>query len=59
MALNRYGRRYARGLAAMQDTQIYVNRGLGTVFVPVRYQCPPEISLLELTADPLKPLMSE
>ena len=59
MALNRYGRRYARGLAAMQDTQIYVNRGLGTVFVPVRYQCPPEISLLELTADPLKPLISE
>jgi uncharacterized protein len=32
----------------MKQTQIYVNRGLGTIFLPIRYQCPPEISLLTL-----------
>ncbi len=36
------------GLHRRHDTQIYVSRGIGTVVVPVRYQCPPEVSLLEL-----------
>jgi predicted MPP superfamily phosphohydrolase len=49
MAFNRHGRKYTRGWAQMKQTQIYVNRGLGTIFLPVRYQCPPEISLLRLT----------
>jgi uncharacterized protein len=29
-------------------TQIYITRGIGTVVLPIRYQCPPEISLIEL-----------
>ncbi|CAN5742107.1 metallophosphoesterase [soil metagenome] len=41
-------RRLLRGLGSRGETQIYVTRGLGTVVLPVRYGCPPEISLLEL-----------
>lgn len=31
-----------------KESQIYITRGIGTVVVPARYQCPPEITLLEL-----------
>ncbi|HEX8289543.1 MAG TPA: metallophosphoesterase [Pyrinomonadaceae bacterium] len=41
-------RKLVAGLHRRQDTQIYITRGIGTVVLPIRYQCPPEISLLEL-----------
>jgi uncharacterized protein len=41
-------RRLTAGLHRRQESQIYITRGIGTVVLPVRYQCPPEISLLEL-----------
>jgi predicted MPP superfamily phosphohydrolase len=41
-------KRLLKGLGRLGQTQIYVNRGLGTVVLPIRYGCPPEISLLEL-----------
>ncbi len=41
-------RRLLKGLGRQGNTQIYVNRGLGTVVLPIRYGCPPEVSLLEL-----------
>src|SRR5258708_793226 len=50
---NRSGRprrRLLRGLGRRGNTQIYVTRGLGTVVLPIRYGCPPEVSLLELNS---------
>ncbi|QQS42754.1 MAG: metallophosphoesterase [Acidobacteriota bacterium] len=43
-------RRLTSGLHRRKETQIYITRGIGTVVLPVRYQCPPEISLIELRA---------
>ncbi len=40
--------RQISGLHRRYDTQLYVSRGIGTVVLPVRYQCPPEVTLLEL-----------
>jgi len=41
-------RKLTGGLHKRRDSQIYITRGIGTVVVPMRYRCPPEISLLEL-----------
>ena len=39
------GRKYVEGWFRLQNIQLYVNRGLGTVGVPFRLDCPPEITL--------------
>jgi predicted MPP superfamily phosphohydrolase len=36
------------GLAQRSKTTIFVSRGVGTVYVPVRVNCPPEVALLTL-----------
>ena len=41
-------RKLSSGLHRRGESQVYITRGIGTVVVPMRYQCPPEISLLEL-----------
>jgi uncharacterized protein len=41
-------RKLKNGLHRRKDTQIYITRGIGTVVLPVRFGCPPEISFLEL-----------
>jgi predicted MPP superfamily phosphohydrolase len=41
-------RKLTSGLHMRKNSQIYITRGIGTVVLPIRYQCPPEISLLEL-----------
>lgn len=46
--LRRPSRRLTRGHARLGNTQLYVNRGLGTVVLPLRYGCSPEITVLEL-----------
>jgi len=45
-------RRLLRGLGRRGNTQIYVSRGLGTVVLPIRYGCPPEVAVLELRCMP-------
>ncbi len=37
------------GLGARDNTSIFVSRGLGTVYVPVRINCPPEVAMVTLT----------
>jgi predicted MPP superfamily phosphohydrolase len=42
------GRKYVEGWFRFENLQLYVNRGLGTVGVPIRFDCPPEITLFTL-----------
>ncbi len=39
--------KYDMGLFEDQGTVMYVNRGIGTSMFPVRFNCPPEITLLK------------
>lgn len=43
------GKKYVEGLFRLGPTQLYVNRGIGTVGVPFRFNCPPEITEITLT----------
>lgn len=36
------------GPGRRENTSIYVSRGIGTVYVPVRLNCPPEVAILTL-----------
>ena len=36
------------GTATLGDTRIFVSRGVGTVYLPVRIGCPPEVAILTL-----------
>lgn len=36
------------GVGRQENTSIFVSRGVGTVYVPVRLNCPPEVALLTL-----------
>ncbi len=40
-------RKYVSGLYRSGNTSLYVTRGLGTVFLPVRLNCPPEVTIIE------------
>jgi hypothetical protein len=42
------GRNYVEGLFQYGPTQLYVNRGIGTVGIPFRFFCPPEITVITL-----------
>jgi len=45
-------RKYIAGLYQIGPLTLYTNRGLGTVGVPVRFDCPPEVTLITLRARP-------
>jgi len=36
------------GLGSKENTSIFVSRGIGTVYVPVRINCPPEVAMVTL-----------
>jgi predicted MPP superfamily phosphohydrolase len=36
------------GLARQANTSLFVSRGIGTVYVPMRINCPPEIAVVTL-----------
>jgi predicted MPP superfamily phosphohydrolase len=42
------GRKYVEDLFRLGGMQLYVNRGIGTVGLPFRLNCPPEITLFTL-----------
>lgn len=44
------GRKYVEGLFRLGSMQLYVNRGIGTIGVPFRFACPPEITEITLRA---------
>ena len=57
--LTKYGRKYTKGLFKIEETPLdskhltghtylYVNSGVGTSVFPIRFNCPPEIVLIEL-----------
>jgi len=51
---SKLGERFVEGWNRLDGTQIYVSRGIGKVLVPVRYGCPPEITLLRLRSEAKK-----
>jgi len=46
--LPRLARKYPRGLRQVGTLKLYTNRGIGTILLPMRFNCPPEITLLTL-----------
>jgi len=48
------GRRYPKGLYQLGPLALYTNVGLGTIRIPARLNCPPEVTLLKLRTAPNK-----
>ncbi|MDR3750590.1 MAG: metallophosphoesterase [Terracidiphilus sp.] len=48
LTLPAWGKKYVEGFFRLGGLQLYVNRGIGTVGLPFRLNCPPEITLLTL-----------
>ncbi len=48
LSLPTLGEKYVEGRFRLGEMQLYVNRGIGTVGVPFRLNCPPEITLMTL-----------
>ncbi|HOG18105.1 MAG TPA: metallophosphoesterase [Syntrophales bacterium] len=40
---------YPEGLYRIGDSRLYVSRGIGTTFTPVRLNAPPEVTVIQLT----------
>jgi hypothetical protein len=44
------GQKYPAGLYRVGQMSLYTNRGIGVISPPVRFNCPPEVTLLTLRA---------
>lgn len=55
MRLPPWGRKYIQGWFSVGGMQLYVNRGIGAVGVPFRFNCRPEITLLRLRSPKERP----
>lgn len=53
LELPELGKKYVEGWFRLGDMRLYVNRGIGTVGLPFRLDCPPEITVMTLQG--LKP----
>lgn len=51
LTFSRHHKRYERGLYRVGDVPMYVNRGLGTEGIPVRFLARPEVAVIDLVAD--------
>jgi predicted MPP superfamily phosphohydrolase len=49
-AVARRGFPVLAGLGSQDTTSIFVSRGIGTIYVPMRINCPPEVAILTLTS---------
>lgn len=45
------GQRYPAGLYHIGNLTLYTNRGVGTIYPPIRFNCRPEVTLITLTAE--------
>ena len=45
------GQRYPAGLYRIGELTLYTNRGVGTIYPPVRFNCRPEVALITLTRE--------
>jgi predicted MPP superfamily phosphohydrolase len=44
---SQYGNKYSQGLIEEDNKKMIVTRGIGTSILPVRFNCPPEIDVIE------------
>ena len=49
------GRKYVHGWFRVGNMQLHVNRGIGAVELPFRFNCPPEISVITLRTPASRP----
>lgn len=53
--LPQYGRKYPRGMHRVGEMLLYTNRGLGTSWLGLRMNCPPEITIFSLQPEAIRP----
>lgn len=55
MWLPAQGQKYPNGHYQLGQMQLYTNRGLGTTLLPIRFNCPPEVSIFTLRSPQAAP----
>lgn len=48
VTMSKYGQKYIGGLVKLPHTQVYVSRGVGVIGLPIRFNCPPEVTMITL-----------